>query len=454
MWPMIESLREIVEQLAPAFTVPSFNTCSVLLLGWVMCLGKRTLSRVAQSAHPDTLPDHSQRHDFDSYYNFFERSAWSPSGLFKSLGVLIFSRLRFTGCVSLLVDDTLLHKTGKTVWGLGWFRDAVASTRKRVATAPGHNWVVIAIAVVNPFNDKVVFALPLMARLHVAGKGRPSCPQLAAEMLREVLGHFPGRTFTLVGDGAYACKELLGDLPQGVTFVGRMRSDAAVYDPKVPVRKKGKKGGRKAKKGKKLPSPREAAKKADRKRTDKGDWVWEPAIVTVYGKTRELCAFCYVALWPHVLGYRPVKVVVVRDHAGVMDDIYLFTTDLEASAEWVITQFAWRWSIEVLFRSSKQFMDIEAPQHACRESVEKLAPWVWAMQSVVMVWYLSAGHDLPEAQQWRVRLGPWDSEWSLRHMLRVLRTAIVNQTVSINSADDPQVMQMTQLLSNWVLMAC
>src|SRR5262249_42445131 len=157
------------------------------------------------------------------------------------------------------VDDTLLHKTGKTVWGLGWFRDAVASTRKRVATASGHNWVVIAIAVVNPFNDKVIFALPLMARLHVAGKGQPSCAGLAAAMLREVLDHFPTRTFTLVGDGAYACKELLGDLPEVVTFVGRMRGDAAVYDPTVPPRKKGKKGGRKAKKGARLPSPRDAA---------------------------------------------------------------------------------------------------------------------------------------------------------------------------------------------------
>jgi hypothetical protein len=29
-----------------------------------------------------------------------------------------------------------------------------------------------------------------------------------------------------------------------------------------------------------------------------------------------------------------------------MDDIYLFTTDLKASNEWVVTQFAWRWSIE------------------------------------------------------------------------------------------------------------
>ena len=88
-----------------------------------------------------------------------------------------------------------------------------------------------------------------------------------------------------------------------------------------------------------------------------------------------------------------------------MDDVYLFSTDLSASVEWVITQFSWRWSIEVLFRASKQVMDIEAPQHYCQESVEKVAPWVWGMQSVIMVWYLREGKDLPQAQQMRQRMG-------------------------------------------------
>jgi hypothetical protein len=74
----------------------------------------------------------------------------------------------------------------------------------------------------------------------------------------------------------------------------------------------------------------------------------------------------------------------------------------------------------VLFRASKQVMNIEGPQHFCEESVQKLAPWVWSMQSVIMVWYISAGHALPEAEQLRERMGSWDSEWSLRHMIQVL----------------------------------
>src|SRR5260370_33387795 len=106
--------------------------------------------------------------------------------------------------------------------------------------------------------------------------------------------------------------------------------------------------------------------------------------------------------------------VGVVDPSWRMDDLYLFTTDLQASLTWVITQFAWRWSIEVLFRASKQVLDVEAPQHFCEASVQKVAPWVWSMQSVIMVWYVMAGRDLPEAGEVAAPMGGLESERSLR----------------------------------------
>src|SRR5437764_1300107 len=181
----------------------------------------------------------SRSDGLDGYYNFFERSAWSPRDLACRVGVLVLTRLTSFGRITLLVDDALAHKRGRSVWGLGWWRDAVASTHKRVATASGHNWVVLAVAYCLPFRDAPVLALPLLARLHQPGTGQPSCPALAKQMLAEVLAWFPGHTFTLVADGAYACRELLGDLDARVVFVGRMRGDAAVYDPHVPQGKKG-----------------------------------------------------------------------------------------------------------------------------------------------------------------------------------------------------------------------
>jgi hypothetical protein len=449
---MILSLDPIVEHLRPAFTQPSSGTACELLLAWVMCLGKHTLRRAAENAHPDQVPDHSRRHGLDTYYNFFERSAWTAQGLAYRIGVLILSRLTFGGAITLLVDDTLAHKRGKSVWGLGWFRDAVASTKKRVATASGHNWVVLAVAVCVPFTKVPVLALPLLARLHLPGQGQPSCAELARAMLGEVLAWWPERRFTLVGDGAYATKGLLGDLDERVTFVGRLRGDASVYDPRVPPAKKGQRGP-KAKKGPKLPKPKEAAAKADRKRTTTGGWVWQDVAVSVYGCARSLRALAYPVVWPTVLGYRPIQVVVVRDPSGRMRDCYLFTTDLKASLSWVITMFAWRWAIEVLFRASKQVMDIEAPQHWSRESVEKLAPWVWSMQSVVMLWYITAGYESAEAAALRDRMGEWDSEWSLRHMVQVLRRAILNATIDPNSANEAELREMTQTLKNWANLA-
>jgi len=312
--------------------------------------------------------------------------------------------------------------------------------------------VVVAVAVCLPFSNVPILALPLLARLHRAGKGQRSCVDLAGDMLAEVLAWFPERVFTLVGDGAYASKGLLKNLDARVVFVGRLRGDAAVYDPRVP-RPTPKRPGQQAKKGPRLPSPKAAATKADRKRTATGEWVWCPVMVTVYGQRQRLLAFRYAVVWPTVLGLRPIQIVVVRDPDGKMRDAYLFTTDLGASLEWVITQFAWRWAIEVLFRSSKQILDVEAPQHWCEASVEKVAPWVWSMQSVLMVWYLTAGRESPEAAELGELLGEWDSEWSLRHMLKVLRRAILNATIAPDSADETQVRQMVQTLKNWVNLA-
>src|SRR5437764_825158 len=335
---MILSLGCIVDDLMPVFTQPSYTTTCELLLSWVLCLGRHTLRRVGQTAHPEVVPDHSRRHGLDRYYNYFARSAWTPKALAYRVALLVFTRLKLLGTITLLVDDTLAHKRGKSVWGLGWFRDACASTKKRVATAPGHNWVVLAVAVCLPGTGVPILALPLVARLHRPGKGQPSCPALAQQMLAEVLDWFPGRRFTLVGDGAYACKELLKDLDERVAFVGRIRGDAALFDPRVPKAKPGQPGP-KPQKGPKPREPREAA------------------------------------------------------------------------------------------------------------------PWVWSMQSVIMVWYVTAGQTLPEAKALRERMGDWDSEWSLRHMIQVLRCAILNATINPNSADEAELRDMVETLKKWANLA-
>ena len=113
--------------------------------------------------------------------------------------------------------------------------------------------------------------------------------------------------------------------------------------------------------------------------------------------TRKLQVLSFQAVWPEVHGLVPILVVLVRDPLGKFDDKYLFTTDVDAELSWVISTFSRRWSIEVAFKASKQVMKIQAPQHWCQQSIEKLSPWVWLMQSVISLWYITEGRKLPRS---------------------------------------------------------
>ena len=271
-------------------------------------------------------------------------------------------------------------------------------------------------------------------------------------LLQDILAWFPDRKLVFVGDGAYSAKNLLGELDSRVTYVGVMRSDAAIYDPLPPKQSKSKRGP-KAQKGSRLPNPKEAMKKADRNRNGRGPWLWQTVEAAAYGVTRQLEVVSFQAVWPKVMGLVPILVVLIRDPEGRFKDKYLFTTDLNADLGWVISTFARRWSIEVAFKSSKQVMQIQTPQHWCRQSIEKLSPWVWLMQSVISLWYITDGRKLPQARAARRSFGKWDTEWSLEHMLCVLRAEILEAKIRPKSPSKADLYRLLDQLENYLHLA-
>jgi hypothetical protein len=453
MWTILPSLQPFVEQFRDVFTASSYATNCAILLGWIMCLGRHTLFRVFLSSSPGELHDFSGRHGLDVSYNFFERSAWKPSDLFYRLALFVFTNLSLSRVIKVVVDDTLFHKRGIHVWGKGWFRDAVASTKKRVATASGHNWVVMAVVYEIPLLP-LVMAFPILARLHLPGKENPSCAKLAREMISELMRRFPDRTFLLLGDGGYSNEVLLKDLDglgQQLDYIGRIRSDSILYDPKVPEQPKSKRG-KKPQKGPKLPTPAQVAKQAVPVGQE-GGYQWREVRVSAYGVERMLLACAFLAYYPSILGLRLIQVVVVRDPEGAMKDCYLLATNLKMDVAEIIRNFSLRWSIEVMFKASKQIMEIQGPQHFCEESVQKVVPWVLAVQTLISVWYLVAGKNLPEAEELRQHMGEWDTEWSLANMLRVLRRAILKAAIDANSGSQAEMGEFLGRLMNWVHLA-
>ena len=208
MWVMIASLQAVVQDLAPVFTEPSFLSHCQLLLGWGMGLGRHTQYRVAQAIHADAEVSSARRHGFDRFYNFFARSAWKVNDLARHAASTAVTRLKALGPLYLVLDDTLLHKRGLKVFGIGRFRDAVASTRNRVATASGNNWVALALAVPIPLCPGRVSCIPLAMRLHLPGQGQASCAALARAMLEEALAWFPGRDIILIKELQHSIRVL------------------------------------------------------------------------------------------------------------------------------------------------------------------------------------------------------------------------------------------------------
>src|SRR5262249_31406947 len=175
----------------------------------------------------------------------------------------------------------------------------------------------------------IVLAQPIMARLHLGGKGNLSCAQLGRQMLDELLEQFPDWHFSLLGDGGYTNQEMLADLDDRLEYTGRMRADAELYDPVVPQQPKSK-PGRKPQKGARRPNPRSVAKQAVPP-GQPGQYQWQVVTVTMYGVEKVLWVCGYEAVWPRVTGLRRIQVVIVRDPEGKMKDTYLMSTDATVS---------------------------------------------------------------------------------------------------------------------------
>jgi DDE superfamily endonuclease len=146
MCGVIPSIVPLLQELCSVFTQPSAVTFQEVFQGWVLCLGRRTEFRVFEAIGGKQV-SRQRRHPFDRYYNFFSRSAWTVRDLAHAVAVRIVVALNRSGELVLVVDSTLLHKSGRHVFAIGWFHDPVRSTKKRVATALGNQWTVLGLAI-------------------------------------------------------------------------------------------------------------------------------------------------------------------------------------------------------------------------------------------------------------------------------------------------------------------
>jgi len=366
MYIITSAWTELLQQFLSIFTTPTSEIFLRLITGWILCTTRRTVTGIIPFADPRSL------HAHDAYHRFFPNAIWSMAKLWQLLTIMLVQKSCRTGIITLALDDTLFHRSGRKVDGAGWWRDAVRSTKKSIVYAWGLNLVVLTLQIQPPWGGEPL-GLPINMRLH--RKNGPTLIELAMEMINEVKQWLPERSFRVVGDGFYAT--LAGKALDGVAIISRIKRNANLYD--LPPKRKKKGRGRPRTKGRKLAKLEKMAAHIQN---------WETVTFRQRSKTIKRQVYTRVVLW-YTVSRKPILLVISRDPDGKEKDDFFFTTDLNMTAAEVLECYNDRWAIEDTFKNTKQILGGQQPQTFKNNGPERAAGLGLWLYSVVWLWYLN-----------------------------------------------------------------
>lgn len=436
------SLAGLLGSLRPCFTGPSFRTFCGLVAGLAGQVRRRTVCGMLLGAGLSSAWPHDRAH------YFFARARWDLDELGLAVARLVVALLVPAGApVTVAVDDSLFRRCGRKVSGAAWQHDGSSPARDKVSF--GNCFVTAGIIVVLPFCSRPV-CLPVLARLHVPGKGKArgkarkrdpapaSTVSAAAALVTVLAGAFPGRRIDVVADAHYH-GPALKDLPPAVTWTTRLPRNAVLYALAPPrVRKP----GRPPRKGPRLGTWADLAAAAS----------WTRAAVRIYGRDQDQDLAEVTCLWYGCLDTITVRVILAR-HARAT--LALVTTDLDTPAAVLVERYAARWEIEQAFADARLVLGAGEARNRVRRAVERTVPFALLTHTLVVIWYARHGHD-PADIAARRAAQPWypaKAEPAFEDMLTKLRRVLICARISGGSAAHPGPAQITAVLAAWTAAA-
>jgi hypothetical protein len=298
---------------APLFSKSVFQHVQVLVAGAILAPGGRTVSSALRAMGLD------QQKRFHRYHRVLSRARWSSREASRVLlGLLVETFVCEGGPLVVGIDETLERRYGRKIAARGVYRDPVRSTHENFVKASGLRWVCVMLLVDVPWASRV-WALPFLSALapserYAAQRGRrhKKITERAWQLLLLVRRWYPQREIVAVADRAYASLKLLSrcrSLSKPVTFITRLRLDAALYEP-APPRRPGQRG-RPRLKGERLPNLSVVA--------EAPNTVWTPiTLASCYGSAeRTVQIVSDSAIWYSTgLPAVPLRWVLIRDPQG------------------------------------------------------------------------------------------------------------------------------------------
>jgi len=308
-----QEICSILSFFSESFSRPSFKIFSSFIISFIQ-LGKEvhTSSMVQSMAHSFL------RRSLCSFTRFLGESVWTVEEVTEIALHQFFQTLRITArdVLFLIVDDSLVKKTGKKIPGCGWHKDHA----QNMANVFGHQWVLSALLCKD-------FLLPLWAKLYHP-KGTRGCGPfhtkitLAQKIIRALALPIPCRLYVLADSWYWAKTLVLMCRKYGYHMISQLKSNSGlwIHGKKTNV-------------------------------TSLLDLVssFREVSLFVYGKTKTLRIAKFIG---DIKGVGKVAVVVVKEKRK--KPIYLVCTNIHLPAIDIIKYYARRWKIEQMIKDLKQ----------------------------------------------------------------------------------------------------
>jgi hypothetical protein len=379
MHTLPKSMIQVLAPFAPLFSKSVFEHVQLLLVGAILAPGKRT---VASALRAVSLEDERR---FCRYHRVLNRAVWSSREASRVLLGLLVEAFVPEGPLVLGIDETLERRRGKKISAKGIYRDPVRSSREHFVKTSALRWVCLALLVPVPWASRV-WSLPFLSALAYSeryaeeqGKRHKTLTDWAGQLLLLVRRWYPEREIVAVADGGYAALKLLDrcrSLSEPITFITRLRLDAALYKP-APPRHCGQ-IGRPRLKGDRLPNLSVLAQDPT---TD-----WAPITLSNwYGNSKRTIEIVSgTALWYSTgLPAVPLRWVLIRDPQEEFETQALLCTDLAAEPEQIISWFVRRWQMETTFQEVRQRLGFETQRQWSEKALRRTAPALLGLFSLV-----------------------------------------------------------------------
>ena len=371
---------QVLAPFAPLFSKRVWHHAQLLLVGAILAPGRRTVGSALRAMGLD------QYKRFHRYHRVLSRARWSSLEVSRVLlGLLVEAFVPEGDPLVVGVDETLERRYGKKIAARGVYRDPVRSTHENFVKSSGLRWVCVMLLVEVPWASRV-WALPFLSALapserYAARRGRrhKKITEWAWQLLLQVRRWYPQREIVAVADRAYASLKLLEScrkLSDPITFITRLRLDAALYEPAPPRRPH--QIGRPRIKGERLPNLSVVAEEANT--------VWKTTkIANWYGsgeRTVEIASD--TAVWYSTgLFAVPLRWVLVRDPEGKFKTQALLCTDLDADPKKILSWFVMRWQLEVTFQEVRRHLGFETQRQWSELAIRRTTPALLGLFSVV-----------------------------------------------------------------------